>query len=104
MEEKKIEQIVERCLMRCLEKMNYSAPVSAAAKKDPRSFVTMREAAEIIGVSESRMRKLRDKFRHIKMGKAMQSRVMFYRDGLEERFKELSEQDDDEKFHKGSGC
>ena len=48
----------------------------------PTEYVTVKEAARMLGVSEYHMRKLKDKFPHIKNGENQQGRVLFLREGL----------------------
>ena len=48
----------------------------------PTEYVTVKEAARMIGISENHMRKLKDQFPHIKNGDKQQGRVLFLREGL----------------------
>lgn len=48
----------------------------------PTEYVTVKEAARMLGVSEDHMRRLKDQFPHIKNGDKQQGRVLFLREGL----------------------
>lgn len=51
-------------------------------------MVTLHEAARILGYSDSHMRKLKDKYPHLKQGSTPQGRLLFYRDKLIQSFGE----------------
>ena len=49
-------------------------------------MVGVKEAARILGISEGRMREIKDKFPHIKAGCHQQGRLLFVRSGLIENY------------------
>ena len=49
-------------------------------------YVSTREAASILRVSPDRMRHLKDKFPHIKVGENSQGKLLFLKSGLLERY------------------
>jgi hypothetical protein len=52
----------------------------------PTEMVGVKEAARILGISEGRMREIKDKFPHIKAGSHQQGRLLFVRTGLIESY------------------
>lgn len=53
---------------------------------DRREYVSTREAASILRVSPDRMRHLKDKFPHIKVGENDQGKLLFLKRSLLERY------------------
>lgn len=54
--------------------------------EQPTEMVGVKEAARILGISEGRMREIKDKFPHIKAGCHQQGRLLFVRSGLIENY------------------
>lgn len=48
----------------------------------PSEMVGVHEAARILGITDNHMRRIKDKFPHIKSGNYSQGRVLFVRDAL----------------------
>lgn len=53
---------------------------------DDGEYVSTREAASILRVSPDRMRHLKDKFPHIKVGECGQGKLLFLKSSLLERY------------------
>ena len=51
-------------------------------EQTPTEMVPVSEAARILGISEDHMRRIKDKFPHIKNGNNKQGRLLFVRDAL----------------------
>ncbi len=49
-------------------------------------MVGVKEAARILGISEGRMRDIKDRFPHIKSGNNQQGRILFVRSALLENY------------------
>ena len=54
-----------------------------AKKEQSPEIISVKEAAKMLGVCEGTMRRNKDQFPHIKLGESNQSRLMFYREALE---------------------
>ena len=55
-------------------------------EEQPTKMVGVKEAARILGISEGRMRDIKDRFPHIKSGNNQQGRILFVRDALLENY------------------
>lgn len=55
-------------------------------QEQPPEMVTTTEAAQILGISTDRMRKISDRFPHIKQGDSKQGKLLFVRKALLERY------------------
>lgn len=51
-------------------------------------YISTKEAAEILHISTDRLRHLKDKFPHIKVGSSEQGRILFRKKGLIEKYTE----------------
>ena len=51
--------------------------------KSEDELLTTHEAAKLLKVSPDRIRHLKDKFPHVKLGESEKGRLMFYRRGIE---------------------
>lgn len=54
--------------------------------EQPPEMVTTSEAAQILGISTDRMRKIADRFPHIKQGDSKQGKLLFLRKALLENY------------------
>lgn len=54
--------------------------------EQPPEMVTTSEAAQILGISPGRMRKIADRFPHIKQGDSKQGKLLFVRKALLENY------------------
>lgn len=52
------------------------------SEEPPTEMVGVKEAARILGISEGRMRDIKDRFPHIKSGNNQQGRILFVRAAL----------------------
>lgn len=50
--------------------------------EQPSEMVSVKEAAHILGITPNHMRRIKDKFPHIKNGQNSQGRLLFKRDSL----------------------
>lgn len=80
MTRKEVEQVVEMTVNVMAEKFKLKAP-----EREP-EYVTCREAARILGLSEYRMRQLKMDFPHKKVGKDQQGRLLFLKSALIENY------------------
>jgi predicted transcriptional regulator of viral defense system len=53
---------------------------------DASKMVSVREAAEILGITPARMRQIAGRFPHVKQGDSKQGRILFLRSGLLENY------------------
>ena len=51
-------------------------------EEPPSDYVSVKEAAHILGITQNHMRRIKDKFPHIKNGPNSQGRLLFKRDSL----------------------
>lgn len=56
------------------------------SEEPPTEMVGVKEAARILGISEGRMRDIKDRFPHIKSGNNQQGRILFVRAALLENY------------------
>ncbi|MBR1879152.1 MAG: hypothetical protein IJ804_00110 [Prevotella sp.] len=73
--DKQIEQIAVKTAKIVLRKLRED-------EEPPSEYVPVKEAARILGLTEYRMRRIKDKFPHIKNGQNNQGRLLFLRDSL----------------------
>ncbi len=78
--EKQIEMIAQRTAKIILRKMKEDEEPS-------KEMVTVHEAACMLGVSDKHMRRIKEKYPHIKNGSNNQGRLLFFKDAL---FKEYA--------------
>lgn len=57
--------------------------VEMSKETDEKELISTIEAARLLRVSPDRMRKIKDKYPHIKVGQNGQSRILFYKSGFE---------------------
>lgn len=76
-----VNQIVNQVTEKVLQALR------AEKNLDPeRKYVTAKEAAQILGISEYHVRRIKDSLPHRKVGNAQQGRLMFLREGLQENY------------------
>lgn len=73
--EKQMEQIAAKTANIILRKMKED-------KEPPTEMVSVKEAARILNISESHMRRIKNQFPHIKNGENRQGHILFLRDAL----------------------
>jgi len=73
--DKQMEQIAAKTANIILRKMKED-------KEPPTEMVSAKEAAHILGIFESHMRRIKDNYPHIKNGSNSQGRLLFVRDAL----------------------
>lgn len=73
--DKQVEQIATRTAKIVLRKLRED-------EEPPSEMVSVKEAAHILGITEHHMRRIKDKFPHIKNGQNNQGRLLFKRDSL----------------------
>lgn len=56
--------------------------VGGSASTDMEEYVTTKEAARLLGISQKRLRQIKDRFPHTKQGDNGQGRLRFLRCGL----------------------
>ena len=54
--------------------------------KEEEEWVSMKNAAQILGISLSRMKHIKDRFPHVKQGDCEQGRVLFLKSALMENY------------------
>lgn len=78
--ESQIDRIAHKTAMIVLNKMK-------AAESDPLpETVTLTEAANILHITKDHMRRIKDRFPHIKAGDSKQGRLLFLRSSLLEAY------------------
>lgn len=75
--DKQIEQICQRTAEIVVRKLS-----KIKNKNELPEMVSTHEAAKILGISDSRMRHIKDRFPHVKGGKKNQGKLLFKRDAL----------------------
>ena len=73
--EKQMEQIAAKTARIILRKIKED-------NEPPTEMVTVKEAARILNISESHMRRIKDQFPHIKGGNNAQGHLLFVREAL----------------------
>lgn len=82
--DKQIRKIAERTTNMVVERMML---ILGAKQEQSSDIISVKDAARMLGISEGTMRRNKDQFPHIKLGNSNQSRVMFYREALENYIK-----------------
>ena len=49
---------------------------------DPSKMCSVKEAANLLGIGEDQMRRIKDRFPHVKVGEKQQGRILFEREAL----------------------
>lgn len=73
--QKQIDMIAAKTATIVLRKMKEDS-------EPPTEYCDVKEAARILGISQNRMRNIKDKFPYIKNGDNQQGRILFVRDAL----------------------
>ena len=73
--EKQIDMIATKTAKILLHKMKEES-------ESPSEYCDVKEAARILGITQNRMRNIKDKFPYIKNGSNQQGRILFLRDSL----------------------
>ena len=79
-------RITEKVYAPVIDDTVVNAMAKYAEKLKPTEMVGVKEAARILGISEGRMREIKDKFPHIKSGYYQQGRLLFVRSSLLENW------------------
>ena len=82
--DKQIKKIAERITNMVVDRI---VLILGAKREQSSEIISVKDAARMLGISEGTMRRNKDQFPHIKLGDSNQSRVMFYREALENYIK-----------------
>lgn len=81
--EREIDLLVDRMAKAVIRKLKGIS----GENEQSMDMVSVKQAANILGISPGRMREIKDKFPYVKLGDSKQSRVLFVKSGLLQPYK-----------------